>query len=44
MVNRGFKPLKQPQFARLMADKSEEEQIRLRASLPREQSSDCVIS
>ena len=35
-VRRGKVPIKRPQFGNIVADRSEEEQIRLKAQLPRE--------
>ena len=44
MVRRGYLPLKRPQFSRIIQDLSEEEQIRLRATLPKAEEGGCVIS
>ena len=35
-VRRGTVPIKRPQFGNIVADRSEEDQIRLKAQLPRE--------
>ena len=43
MVRRGYMPLKRPNFSHIIRDLSVEEQIRLRATLPKDDKGGCAI-